>query len=171
MRRERAFTLYEALLTCLLTLVVLGILAGLLKTYSQAVRSQASKARWLQAAQLALERMRCELREATQVDAPISGQLSFVKPDPAQPRYSPVPPAWNPLASSRQCRVRYYLSGERLNREVTLADASRSDHSLLDGVLVFQVTVHPQQLYELMLEVRDQQRSRQLLTRVMRLLP
>lgn len=168
---RRGFTLYEALLTFFLVLVVLGVLAGLLRTYSQAVRNQVGKARIVQAARLGLDRMRNELREAATVNPPVSGELSFLKPDPAQLRYHAVPPIWDPHAAARQCRVRYHLTQGRLWREVRLFDGTVSDNPLLDGVEALHVTPLPEQKYELALEVRDGTRVRRLLTRVVRVLP
>lgn len=119
-RRETSgLTLPEAVLTVFLVGMVFGLAANLMSQGYAVLRFSALKENSLLTAQVALERMTSESREAVSVTAPAAGgqsqELQFAKIDPNVVRFPGGTP-WNPLAG--QMTVRYFTDGQgNLNRE------------------------------------------------------
>lgn len=156
MRKSRAFTFLEALVTLALVAVVFGALMFMLLEAFRIARKGSQKTVVAEAAELGLERMSSELREALILVNPLVGtpesQLIFHKVNPdnaATGRLPAVPPApdpaatWNPFNAAYLLRVRYSVVGEKLVREVgpvgapPTASMALADH--IRGLSVDQV--------------------------------
>ncbi|MFN8613722.1 MAG: type II secretion system protein [Vulcanimicrobiota bacterium] len=128
---KRAFTLLEALVTLGLVAVVFGALMIMLLQAFRIARKSSDKTVTAEAAELGLERMSSEAREALLILNPVVGatdtQLVFKKVNPDNSvtnRLPNTPPApdttaiWDPFTPTYLLKVRYSLSGEQLMREV-----------------------------------------------------
>lgn len=131
MKRTAAFTFLEALVTLALVAIVFGALMIMLLEAFRISRKSSQKTVVAEAAELGLERMSSEAREALVLLNPLPGspenQLIFrkVNPDNASTgRLPALPPApnpagtWNPFNPAYLLRVRYSVVGEKLVREV-----------------------------------------------------
>ena len=126
--KRRAFTLLETLITITLVSLVFGMFVLLLRDSFQLTRRLASKDEARRVAQVALDRMLTEAREADEILAGPNNQLNLTKvyaPDvdrcPAPVSYPlpenyplPVPPAvvttFTPFAPNTRRQVLYRLS-------------------------------------------------------------
>lgn len=139
------FSLAEVVITVFLVGMVLGIMANLLGGANRVMRYSEMRERSYIAAQQALDRVSCELREAVSIDAVGTG-ITFTKIDPTQPfneALLPVPPAdppplWSPAipggypypAGSR-LQIRYWSNGNNLFRSIN----GGSQHLVVEGIV------------------------------------
>jgi hypothetical protein len=118
-------SLAEVLLVMALLLVVTGLMAGLVREYSEIMRFAGGKSHSLEVAQSALGRMASEVTEAATLDLPALGVLKLerLNPDPAV-RLSRLPDSgaplgWQPFAPDHLVEVTYRCNvGEILMRSV-----------------------------------------------------
>lgn len=181
--RRRGLSLYEALVSIFMVLLALSILAQMFRNYSNAARTAAGKSRTLVGAQIVLDRIRNELREAVVIDAPAAvgspaTQITFHKIDPAQastrlPSPSPAPPPanWKPSDSTYLCQVRYYLQGSTLLREAKPADGSTATSVLLEEVTEMSCTRNADNSLDVTVTVHEARLNHVLTTKIARLLP
>ena len=155
-----------------MVLMTLGILAELFWSYSQAVRTAASKNRTLCALQIGLSTVRNELREAIQVDQPGAGgsthELKFSKIDPTISRFPGPGPLWNPFLPAHIERLRYFLFDDQLKREVIFADGTQRQSILLQPVSDFTVARGSVEDYEIAVTIPEDRRQRRVVTQVVR---
>jgi len=127
---RKAVSLAEAVITMFLVAIVFGATAEMIGEAHRVIRFQSYKTASQQGAQLALQRMVSESREAVNITAVGPGTLELVKVDPSVPRFvDPAPSSWNPL--SNFLTVRYFLSGDRLMRRVTVASSGTTATQVL----------------------------------------
>lgn len=129
--RRRAFTFLEALVTLALVAVVFGALMIMLLEAFRIARKSSDKTASAEAAELGLERMSSEAREALVIVGPAVAtsdvQLTFHKINPDNtvtnrlPNTPPLPDplaTWNPFTPAYLLQVRYLVVSEQLRREV-----------------------------------------------------
>ena len=120
MRRRRAFSLLEAMLTLLIVFLVFGVASQLLSGYASLVKSSASKSDTLTSLQVGMQQMLDDVRQATSITSPSGGpstDLLFTKVNPGANWLSTPPTPWSPPANLVQ--VHYTLSGTTLMRAVS----------------------------------------------------
>lgn len=146
--KRRGVSLIEALLSLLLIGLALAAIAAVVRSAAAVSAFSSGKDSSLQAAQMALLRMRDESLEATSWLAPTAStsaaELRFLRlaPDPAG--RLPVPPTpapltWDPLDPAFQVEVRWFLEAGALKRqlgpsaEVVARDVTGLDTRFLPG--------------------------------------
>jgi len=105
--RRRAFTLVETLITVLLVMMIFGMVADLLSKSYRVARVQRQKNEAAEAAQLALTRLICELREACKVELSAGQEVTFYKVNAAR-TFDPAMLA-NDNRYHENLKVRYHL--------------------------------------------------------------
>lgn len=127
---RKAVSLAEAIITMFLVSLVFGAAAQMIGEAHRVIRFQSYKTASQQGAQLALQRMLSESREAVNITAVGPSTLELIKVDPSIPRFVASPPSpWNPL--SNFLTVRYFLTGDRLMRQVTVGASGTSATQVL----------------------------------------
>ena len=127
--KRRGFTLLEALCTLALVSLIFITVLSLLQDSVRTARMSQEKDTAMNAVQVGLDRLCCEMREAVQVSAPGVGftlnQITFQKVDSNNPNRlpprvpEPVPsPAWNPFDPQWLLKVHYFVAGGELVREI-----------------------------------------------------
>ena len=155
--RRRGVSLLEAMLSLLLIGLALAALASVVKSASEVSSFSSGKDDSLQAAQLALLRLRDECLEAVRWDSPNSTTLvnevrfQRLAPD-LPPPPSPGPP-WDPLAPERQIAVRGDVDNGTLKRQVGPDSLEVGRH-----VEVLQARFLPSGNLELALQAREKAR-------------
>lgn len=151
-------------MTLLLVGIVFGVVMALLNSGLRIFRDTNQRDEAAQAASMAMDRMICELREATQVVSPgpapssSNGQFEFIKADLSNPlRITELPKnaLWDGPAFHLQVRYRYD-SGRYLLRDVGVQQsAAYSETSqMADQVSGLKCTCRGQGVYALELSVR-----------------
>ncbi|MFN8610382.1 MAG: hypothetical protein U0931_22785 [Vulcanimicrobiota bacterium] len=155
----------ESLVTLMLVGLVFGAVMALLNSGLRIFRDTNQRDEAAQAASVALDRLVCELREATQVSTPgpppgvSNGQIEFIKADLSNPLRIPgsgLPNAsWNGPAFFLMVRYRFD-SGRYLLRDVGVQQSgSYSETSqLADQVSGLKCTCRGQGVYAVELSVR-----------------
>lgn len=124
---KRGFTLVEGLLTLVLVLIMLGAIGSLMQMYANVIRRTERKEITLYAAQVALDTVRQELRQAVSIHVPSDrgDTLSLSRVDPWNPARLPDPPpfpppgSWNPYSSSEMMTVTFELLTAPLPEDYT----------------------------------------------------
>lgn len=165
---KTGLSLPELMLIMTLILVITGLMAGVARNYSETLRFGAGKARTLEVAQVALQRVASEAMSAVQFFAPSpAGQvLDFERIDAAAaitrlPDLSGgVPVSWNPAAAGDRIRVTYRhdISGH-LNREV-----AGETQVIGEGLTGFEASFNSAESLTLILSVQEAKRVRTLST-------
>lgn len=151
--RRNAFTLLETLITILLVSLVFGMFVLLLRDSFQLTRRMASKDEARRVAQVALDRMLTEAREADQISTASSNQLSMSKvyandadrcPAPVSyplPQTYPLPPsppaiAFTPFEPTTRRQVLYRLGpdGALVRETGPVAGAASNPLRLASGL-------------------------------------
>lgn len=156
--RSRGFTLLEAVITLLLVSVVFGLAADILGDACRVMTFSRAKSNSIQAIQQGLARIAAEAREAFQIDG-TGDELVLLKVDPSVDRFT-GPAVWNPYAA--QLRVRYYVAGGQLLREVDGAGGQL----VADGVSGLACAVRPGGSLEVSLSLLEDRVVRTLSLRV-----
>lgn len=181
MSSRRGISLIELMVSMAVMLVVLGVAAGLMREYSSAVRFSSAKAASL-AAQVALQRMVAETREALVMLAPASSasgsELRFEKIDPSAGEWippvvpDPVPVSWDPQPAGLVMEVRYFVDGRgTLVREVTPPAGPLQAWDLAPEISGLAVNHATSGLVELELSVQEPGRLRVFAAKVARPVP
>jgi hypothetical protein len=106
------------MLSLLIIFIILGAFASMAAQYSNISRFASVKDRTLQAAQLALERIRTEATEAFNVTTPGGVQITLQRVDPEDTTRLPTPPgsppSWNPYQQT--ITIQYYVSAQTMVR-------------------------------------------------------
>lgn len=118
MKKPRAFTLPEILLTAFLLSTVLAAVAVMAREYSDSLAFASKKDLTLSAVQNGLEQLRKELATATNLISPAGAgwassiEFDRVIPGDGQRRNlpSPAPSSWDPYPPQYVGRVKYYTS-------------------------------------------------------------
>ena len=171
---RRAFTLFEVLITVALFGLVLIIVSSLLAGYQRILRHGTGKLRSLMAAQMVLTELRDELRGATRVIEPAGSTVTLIELEKIRPEVARLPavvpqapPAsWNPNLASHLLSLRYERQGDVLMRR-TLNGPNPSSLPMASGITLLQARLD-NGLYEITLEVQENERVRRLQTRVAR---
>jgi hypothetical protein len=152
MRKLRAFTLMEALLSLALFLMVMSLTASLLNAAWKAEKHFGEQDRTQELALSVLYRMAFEVRSANRLLTVGPSTLEFESPDwhlreqEFPPPPTPFPTSWTPGSPAFQMRIRYTLTGVHLERTLW-AESSSWNNRLLSDCRAFRVTqLHPHQL-------------------------
>lgn len=166
---RRGFSLLETLVTLLLVSLVFGLVMNLITQGLRTFRASNEKDEAAQAANVALDRLICELREASSmlaptVAAPTASQIEFVKVDPASttripnPLPVPLPGSWDPDDPAFHLAVRYRVDNQQLVRDVGPPGAAYQESSALGSqVSGLQCLRRGQGVYAVVLSVRYRQ--------------
>jgi len=153
--KRRGMTLLESLLTAMLLSIVLAVFASLVQGYSRVMRHVSGKDRTLEGFHSGLVTALADVGASTQVLAPLGPTaepvLDLTRIDRGDPNRFPaaMPASWDPLDPAFQMRVRYYMLGERLIREVTPSGGTTLMHPVAEKVTDFRVSIPSPGLVEL----------------------
>lgn len=133
----KGLSLVEVLLVMALVLLVTGLMAGLIREYSQILRFAGGKSQTLEIAQTALARMAGEVTEAARLNLTEPERLRIARIDPAR-RAHRLPEggseawgeaAWHPFADEHLVHVVYQQGpGEVLQRSVEGVEQQIADN-------------------------------------------
>lgn len=178
--RRRGLTILEMLVTLGLVFVVLGVVGDLFREYSMVTRAASVRERVTESAQIALDRVRLEYREAVERLSPADGssgwvsELRFRKPHPdddlrfpsALP--TPLPSSWVPIPE--RIEVAYYADNANFYRKITVGGQT-TEQLLATGISGFSCRNLGEGELEIILSVTQKGRVISLQTRSLRMLP
>lgn len=152
---RRAFSLVETMVVMVLFGMLLGVFAGLVRTYGRVNRFVSEKDTALESLRVGLQTMRSEVAEAVAVDRPARGstgiesELVLRRVDPQAQGRLPQDPEpdptdfWRPHESLIQ--VRYHIDADRLMRNgLPVAQSSGISLQRVGGSLELAVTTTEQ---------------------------
>lgn len=125
-------SLAEVLTTFVLVSLLFGLMAGIAREVNSILRHSEGSDAGQQVVQNALARIRAESQQATALIAPsgtgVVNELTFDRIAPTtarlpQPAF-PAPPSWEPQAAADTVRVRFFLNGSELHRQVVPGPAN-----------------------------------------------
>lgn len=141
-RRKNGFTLLETLVTLLFVILIFGLVTDLLAGALRASNVQRQKVLAAEAAQLALTRMACEVRESVKINS--VSPLSFIKFNAAEADASYVDTAANANRFEHVLEVHYVLTPDNvLMREVGVPGGSMTAYTVVDGIKGFSCSRDP----------------------------
>lgn len=121
---KRGLTLLESMVTFLLLMICLAMIASLFREYSGLLRFGSQLNPRLEAAQVAVARIRVELAESLTVVSPTTGSagsLRLLRTDPTAARLPqppfPAPLTFDPYQPISRVEILYYLDTGQLKRE------------------------------------------------------
>lgn len=129
--RRRAFTLLESLITVFLVMLVFGLVAELLIGAFRVTRFERNKSEATEAAQLALNRICCEVREAFKVEVNAAkNELTLTKFDASQTAAA----RFEANRYQHALTIRYHVdSNSTLLRDLQTSSTSDT-HVVADGI-------------------------------------
>ncbi len=128
---KRGFTLLESLITVFLVMLVFGLVAELLIGAFQVTRYERQKMAASEAAQLALTRICCEVREACKVEVNASkDELRLSKFDVSQAAVA----RFEPNRFQHLIQIRYYKDNNAILLRDVQVGATTDTHVVADGI-------------------------------------
>lgn len=158
MKRGRALTLLEMLLTLGIFSMVLGVAATLMHSYLTHKRHRDQEEKALLLVALGLERVVREVESSEQL-IQTGPRLVFRRINPQRSRLPADPPAvlpalWDSQNGADRITVEYALTDKELFRTVTFPDQRRESMLIAEGVTLFDTQVRSR-----FLEIRLQSQS------------
>ncbi len=174
---RRGFSLPETMLAMLLVFTILGMVALLMREYSEVARFVDAKSRTFDGVQFALAEMSHEVASAVRMNAPRQGDpegttsatLEFRRIDPAIERYSLKPDdagdegepvIWNFRKDDEMMRVLYQRNLDGTVTRTVTRSGNVSTQKMCDSVTGMMVLKRAQDYLEIQLSFEEEKRVR-----------
>ncbi len=168
-----AFTLLEAIVATALMAAFLAVVGALSSRYTNLMLFDSGKERTLNVMQVALDRIRCETRQAVNLIEPagatIESTVTFDRIDPEASSRLPWPPGsggWDPADPADLTRVRFHVVGGSLVREATQSDGTTRTEVLARGITGLQASIGTDQNLNVTVRIDEGSRFQDLSTEV-----